>query len=51
MVCDNICIINNIDIMEKSNDDDCYNYDNSHMYSIVNKWCSNKIRLLYDDGS
>ena len=49
MVCNNICIINSIDIMEQSNNDDYYNY-NSHMYSIVNEWCSHKIRLLYDDG-
>ena len=32
MVCDNIYILNNIETMEKRNDDDSYNYDNSHMY-------------------
>ena len=50
MVCDNICIISNIDIMEKSNSVDCYNYNNKNVSVIVNEWCSRKIRLLFDDG-
>ena len=50
MVCDNICIISNIDIMEKSNNGDCYNYNNKNVSVMVNEWCSRKIRLLFDDG-
>ena len=49
MVCNNICIINSIDTMEQSNNDDYYNH-NRHMYTIVNEWCSHRIRLLYNDG-
>ena len=49
IVCNNICIINSIDIMKKSNNDDYYNY-NSNMYLIVNEWCNMKTRLIYDDG-
>ena len=48
IVCNNICSYY-IDTMEKSNDDDYYNY-NSNMYLIVNDLYSSKIRLLFDDG-
>ena len=50
MVCDNICIISSNNIMEKSNNDDCYNCNNKNVSVMVNDWCSRKIRLLYDDG-
>ena len=49
IVCKNICS-HYIETIKKSNDDDCYIYNNKNVSVIVNEWCSRKIRLLFDDG-